>query len=122
MGLIDEIIQGEINFPRSFTNVVERPHGFIYYNVEIPDSLDSNHAWILHTQDLRSAVADILGFYESRGLVPRIYHLSLPGRGRYLRCALLNAGFVVQDHASQFFILQRQAEIQPSDNIVIRRV
>ena len=122
MSLIDQIIQSEINFPRSFANVEKRPYGLLYHNIEIPDSHDSNHAWILQGQQLKSAVADMEAFYHRQGLVPRIYHLSPLGRGEYLRRALVAASFVVQDHSSQFFVLGRQSEIQPSDEIVVRRV
>ena len=84
MSLVADIIQSEINFPRSFTNVEERAYGLLYHNVEIPDSYDSNHAWILQTDDLKSAVADMEAFYERQELVPRVYHLSRPGEGEYL--------------------------------------
>ncbi len=122
MSLIDDIIQGEIDFPRAFANVEERPYGLLYHNVEIPDSHDSNHAWILRAQHLKPVLVDMESFYRSRGLVPRVYHLCEPGGGENLRRALLKAGFVVRDHSSQFFVLRGQSQIQPSDEIVIRCV
>ncbi len=82
MDLVASIIQGEVEFPSRFSNVERRPYGVLYHNVEIPDSHDSNHAWILRMQDLKAEIADIVSFYRARQLTPRVNQLCRRARAR----------------------------------------
>jgi len=122
MGLIDDIIQGEIVFPRRFASVEERDYGLLYHVAEIPDSHDGNHACILHPRDVTEAVADVRDFYRAKGLTPRVYHLSPPGEGRELREALLAAGFRVTEGTDRFYVHRGPSRIQPTGELTVRRV
>ena len=122
MGLIDEIIQGEIVSPRGFANVQERDYGLLYYTTDIPDSYDGNHACILHPRDIKEAVADAEGFYRTKGLVPRVYHISQPGGGRRLRAALQAAGYQFEDQDNLFYVHRRASRIVPNAELSVRRV
>ena len=116
MGLVQDIIEGEIIFPRRFASVRERDYGLLYH--------DGNHACILHPTNTATAIADVQGFYRSKGLVPRVrvYPLSLRGDGHGLRVALLAAGFQFADYANQFYVCRRPSRITPTAELTIRRV
>lgn len=120
--LAEQIIEAEIDFPRDFTNVVERPYGLLFYNEEIPESYDSNHARILRDDALDAAVADVRDFYRSRGLTPRVYHLSRLGAGRRLREAVETAGFVVAGADSRWFVRRLPSTIAPLAAVAVRRL
>ena len=122
MNLIDEIIHHEIVFPRRFANVQERDYGFLYHTAEIPDSYDGNHACILHPQDVKEAVADAEGFYRTKGLVPRVYHISQLGGGDSLRAALQAAGYQFEDQDNLFYVHRRASRIVPSAELSVQRV
>ena len=122
MGLVQDIIQGEIVFPRSFADVEERDYGLLYHTAEIPDSHDGNHACILHPRDTAAAIADVQDFYRRRGLAPRVYHLSQQGDGGGLRLALLAAGFRFGEQAIEFYVHHRPSCITPNAELTIQRV
>jgi GNAT superfamily N-acetyltransferase len=124
MSIIDDIIHCEINFPCDFSNVTERPYGFLYHNEGIPDSYDSNHARILCAQGerLTEAVADVVAFYRGKSLTPRVYHLSQGGHGRLLRVALSHVGFQVADDNNIFFVHCQEPKVDYSANREVRRV
>ena len=75
MGIVDDIIQAEIEFPCDFTDVTRRPYGILHHNVNIPDSWDSNHSRLHGSPEdgLADAIADMEAFYRERHLVPRVY-------------------------------------------------
>jgi len=124
VSLLDDIIRGEIEFPRDFSNLEFRPWGLLYHNVEIADSWDSNHARILHAEGeaLPGAVTEVVDFYRGQGLIPRVYHLSRPGEGRALRAALERAGFTFSTHNDTFFVHRRPSAIVPRRDVEVRRV
>ena len=122
MGLVQDIIQGEIVFPRRFAHVEERDYGLLYHTTEIPDSHDGNHACILRPRDAAAVVADVQGFYRRRGLVPRVYHFPQQGDADGLRVALLAAGFQFGEYANQFYVHHRPSCIAPNAELTIQRV
>ena len=122
MGLVQDIIQGEIVFPRIFADVEERSYGLLYHTADIPDSHDGNHACILHPRDAVAVIADVQGFYRGKGLAPRVYHFSQQGDGDGLRAALQAAGFQFGDYANQFYVHHRPSSITPSAELTIQRV
>ena len=76
MNIKENIIQAEQEFPRLFAFTEERPYGVLFYNPTIKDHHDSNHA-ILYPykiNDLNTVLVDIRDFYQSKGIIPAIYH------------------------------------------------
>ena len=122
MDLVDDIIQGEILFPRRFARVEERAWGLLHWTPDIPSSHDGNHARILTTRDPSGAVAEVEDFYRQRGLTPRVYHLSRPGAGRDVRKALDASGFEFGDYGNQYYVHRRASRITPGGELTIRRV
>ena len=120
--MIDDIIQGEIVFPRKFANVEERDYGVLYYAPDIPDSHDGNHAHILCPRDVAGAVADAQDFYRARGLTPRVNHLCQPGGGDSLRTALQAAGYQFEDQHQVFYVHRGASRITPNAELSIQRV
>ena len=79
MNIKENIAKAEQEFPRLFANYEERTYGVLFYNTNIKDHHDSNHA-ILYTdkiKDLHKVLTDIKDFYKSIGIKPTIYHPSI---------------------------------------------
>jgi hypothetical protein len=74
--LIDIIAKEEQEFPRLFACYEEREYGTLFYNTKIKDHHDSNHA-VIYTEkitDLSIVLSEIKEFYQSKNIVPAIYH------------------------------------------------
>ncbi|AZR74372.1 hypothetical protein BBF96_13835 [Anoxybacter fermentans] len=120
---IKKMIECENNFPKNFTNVVERPYGKLFYNENNPQSHDSNHAIILNLAgDLEKAVEDIIIFYEKRGLIPRIYQAYQQGEKDVLFPVLEVKGFKYEEWDNPFFFHEKESKICPNDELYIKRV
>ena len=79
MNIKENIAKAEQEFPRLFANFEERTYGVLFYNTNIKDHHDSNHA-ILYTDkinDLQKVLTDIRDFYKSIDITPTIYHPSI---------------------------------------------
>ncbi len=125
MALTDDIIEGEVRFPRRFACVEPRDYGLLYHTPEIPDSHDGNHACILHARDIPAAIADVEDFYCAKGLKPRVKHHCRAGEGQTLRAALQAAGYQVWDEDQRrttFYVRRRPSRIRPNPELAIHRV
>jgi GNAT superfamily N-acetyltransferase len=71
--LIDKIISFENNFAEIQSEVIEKPYGKIFYDKNNPLSYDSNHAFIKEDSDYEFAINDIVDFYQSIAITPRVY-------------------------------------------------
>jgi GNAT superfamily N-acetyltransferase len=74
--LLEKIIQFEKTFAEVHSTVATRDYGLLYFNTNNPTSYDSNHAIINNTAYLADAVSDIISFYKTIGITPRIYTLA----------------------------------------------
>ncbi|WP_026564197.1 GNAT family N-acetyltransferase [Bacillus sp. UNC41MFS5] len=74
--LIDKIIKFENNFAEVQSQVIEKPFGKIFYDKSNPLSYDSNHALINEDSDYEFAIKDIVDFYQSIAITPRVYTFS----------------------------------------------
>jgi len=113
----------EIEYYRSFTDVVSTSYGLLFFSVDNPLSYDSNHAVILRQERaLTRAIDDIVRFYRDKRLVPRIYPSYQPGELAHLRPALEEKGFVVEESPLQLFVWQGEPEVQSNRALTVRRV
>ncbi len=124
MSLIDDIIEGEIVFPRRFANAERRGFGVCYYTPNIPDSHIGNHAHILEPCEIKEAVDEIEDFYRTQNITPRIDHYSRPGQGcgKQLREILKERGYQFVSEEYLFYIHRRSSQIKSVAGISIRRV
>lgn len=119
---VERMYECERNFPARFTNVAERPYGRLFFNPDNPLSYDSNHALVLNLgADLDGALEDILHFYRSLQLPPRIYPAFIPNEWPILEPVLKRHGFQCEECIDRYFHLSGPSTIQPVA-IEIRRV
>lgn len=71
---VEQIMQLDIDYIKSFSQVEKWEEGMLFYNQEMPTYYDANHAHIWRKiKDAPSFFTDIKQFYETKGLVPRLY-------------------------------------------------
>jgi len=122
---MQNIARSEQEFPRLFANIEERAYGTLFYNEKIKDHHDSNHA-ILYPEkidDLRTVLADVKQFYQSKDIVPALYH---PINENYFvdnAAALKASGYEFTNCLDARVMVLRNAETKPLQNkLSIRRV
>lgn len=119
---LERIINMEINFPRIFTNVSERDYGVIFYNTDIPESHDSNHAVILDSNQFEYAVKDIKEFYTSRKLTPRLYSSFQDSLSGDMIEVLTSNGFEISDvQITEYLILKGESKIKEKPTLEFKK-
>ena len=122
--IIEAIVQAETMFPQTFADMEERDWGVLFVTPTIPDSHDGNHASVLNrSHDPASVVDEIVMFYESRGLAPRVNYVSADGDYAELHKALDGAGFTFgYEGAMNLFRYQGPSRIAPNPDVHVRRI
>jgi GNAT superfamily N-acetyltransferase len=65
-------LQLQLAFLRLYTRVRERPWGLLLYNTENPNYYEANGARYIRTDDPDGTIKEIIAFYRSRRLTPRV--------------------------------------------------
>jgi N-acetylglutamate synthase-like GNAT family acetyltransferase len=65
-------LQLQLAFLRLYTRVRERPWGLLLYNTENPNYYEANGARYIRTDDADATIAEIISFYRTRRLTPRV--------------------------------------------------
>lgn len=123
MNQIEQIMQLDCDYIKSFSHSEIRKEGMYFYNKEMSTYYDANHAHIWREiKDPQSFLLDIKKFYEAKSLVPRLY---LYGIEENQHCVE-----ALQEHGFQYetFIDEIQCwngefvQLSPAPEIQIERV
>lgn len=117
--LVDKIINFENNFAEIQSNVIEKSYGKIFYDINNPLSYDSNHAIINEESDYDFAIKDIVNFYQSIAITPRVYTFTRNSSavGQYLE----RNGFKKAIEEICFYVQKNKKIIDIPRNIDIKR-
>lgn len=118
--LIDKIIKFENNFAEIQSKVVEKPYGKIFYDQKNPLSYDSNHAFIHGDSDYEFAIKDIVNFYQSIAITPRVYTFTrnVSTVGQYLE----RKGFKKSLDEICFFVQKNKKRIDIPQTLHVKRI
>jgi GNAT superfamily N-acetyltransferase len=120
---VDDIIQHDNYYVRSFAEVEKRDYGLLFHCRDNPQSHDSNHALILKLDgDLDAAIDDVCVFYRGFNVAPRIFHGFVPGVAEVLLPKLLAKGFKKQVYDEDYFVCSEPSVITPAPGIEVRWV
>lgn len=75
MDVFERIKLAEIYEIKAFSNCIETEWGVMFYDESNPTMHDTNHACILNDSKFTIAIDEIIYFYKSINIVPRIYLL-----------------------------------------------
>jgi GNAT superfamily N-acetyltransferase len=85
MNHLEEILKLDFDYLTSFTQYEDRDWGIFFYNEEQPEYYDANHAHIHKMVDNpQTVIKEVLSFYQSRGLTPRLYLYNLEEQGELI--------------------------------------
>jgi ribosomal protein S18 acetylase RimI-like enzyme len=108
--ILEQIRECEILLPRTYALWQQTDWGILYYAPYNPTSYDSNHALITDPYaDLDRVVQEVIAFYGSLGLTPRIYPVLRDGECERLAAALTARGFQLTD-AEPLVVMLHDAE------------
>ncbi len=107
--LLEKIIFAEHNFPMLFSNVQHTDYGMLFFNEEIKDSNDSNHAIITNNvvYDYNRIFEEIINFYEQKNIIPRIYSSLNNGQINKLENMLLEKKFLVEKYNENYWLINQ---------------
>ncbi|MDR2505575.1 MAG: GNAT family N-acetyltransferase [Oscillospiraceae bacterium] len=118
------ILREEEEFPKLLANYEERDWGILFYNVDEPESNDSNHAVIYPTKiaDIETVLCEIKAFYLGKGLIPRVYQPFVQGCFTERKAILNKSGFNVRAFSNEFFLLSDENSIRIEPRLDVRRI
>ena len=125
MNIKDKIIRAEQEFPRLFAYHEERPYGILFYNANIKDHHDSNHA-ILYPEkitDLNAVLIDIKNFYQSKSITPCIYQ-------PFVENYFIDNAYILKANGYEFMtaldarimVLENTDTAEPPNNLYIKLI
>jgi predicted GNAT family acetyltransferase len=122
--LTETIVQAENWFPQTFADVEKRDWGVLFVTPTIPDSHDGNHACVLNRcDDLTTVVDEIVDFYESRELTPRVNYISSDGDYIGLIETLEEASFIIENkNTMRLYLHRKPSRIVPEPCINVHLV
>ena len=118
--LLSKILEFENNFAAVQATIVEEPYGKLFHDVENPLCYDSNHAIINEDADYEFAVHELVRFYQSINISPRVYTFTINECriGKYLESKGFNR--LTEEHC--FFIQENKRSIDVCKTINIKRL
>jgi N-acetylglutamate synthase-like GNAT family acetyltransferase len=125
MNIRNCILDEELYFPKMFTNYEEKEYGILFFNENNKESYDSNHA-VIHPEKINNfekTIIDVKKFYNSKGIIPRIYQPFVNGYFQKHRKELETNGFEIKIHGNnKFMILLDKNSIQSENKLEMRRI
>jgi ribosomal protein S18 acetylase RimI-like enzyme len=115
---LSKLYQQENLFPRGFANFKETKYGILFYNEDIPNSYDANHAIILNYDcNLREAIENIKSFYLNLKIVPRIYQSFQSREEEKIFPLLKTKGFSIEEQKDNVLFIFDSKKKQLPDQI-----
>ena len=122
MNELQKIKHLEYYFPKIFADMEERDFGVMFYNVDNFDSNDSNHAIIWGDCDYEKALQDIINFYSSKRLEPRVYSSLEEGQLLSISPFLEKANFKINDYGyTEYLVYNGKSKITEPYTLDFRR-
>ncbi len=119
MNIAEQIIRAESTFPCGFSNAKQCPWGVMYHNVDIPDSHDSNHAWIF-SGDPQQVISEIEDFYRDKGISPRVRRAFPAAQSDPFGKVLEDRLFSIEQDKNRFFLHRGASQIDATADLEIR--
>lgn len=120
---LERIMQLDIDYLKSFSEMEEWKEGALFYNKTIPTYYDANHAHIWRKIDHPDVfLQNIKDFYQSKSLIPRMYLYNVEDNHSCLN-ALEKHGFQCEDFKDDIQCWNGEyVQLTPNPAIQIERV
>lgn len=120
----NSILYEEDMFPRFCASVAEREYGYLFYDINNKESIDSNHALIYQEKIscLESVLRDIIAFYDVCGITPHIYQAT-NDEGYFIQNKALFEAYefrVWEEGPYKFMVLEAENNIIPTGNFEVQ--
>ncbi|HOL16338.1 MAG TPA: GNAT family N-acetyltransferase [Bacillota bacterium] len=120
---LEQIIDFEVNFPRAFASVTDKPDLRLFYNTANPHSQDSNHAVFINLSgNLEETLEELILFYRVRSLIPRVYPSYQPQENRRLLPLLSKRGFEINYSPDTIYVKEYPSRLAPCKSLKVERV
>jgi GNAT superfamily N-acetyltransferase len=120
--LLNRLINIEQQYARRFTNVTQKPYGYIYWNEGNKDSYLCNHAIITDFLGLEASLKDISFFYKQKNITPRLFPSLKHNELVELTPHLRNHNYEIELLKHEYFLWEKDSTLQPVHGIYLERL
>lgn len=120
--MLNRLILIEQQYARRFTNAVQKPYGYIYWNEANKESDLCNHAVITDLIGVESSLKDISFFYKQKDITPCLYPSLKKGELEELIPHLRNHGYEAKVLDHEYYLHEKECGIQPVHGIFFNRL
>jgi GNAT superfamily N-acetyltransferase len=120
--MLNRLIQIEQQYARRFTNVTQKPYGYIYWNEGNKDSYLCNHAIVTDFLGLESTMKDISFFYKQKDITPRLFPSLKQNELVTLTPHLQNHGYELEMLKHEYFLWDKDSVLEPVHGIYFERL
>jgi GNAT superfamily N-acetyltransferase len=120
--MLNRLIMIEQQFAKRFTNAVQKPYGYIYWNEANKDSYLCNHAIITDFLGLEATLKDISFFYKQKDITPRLFPSLKSNELVELTPHLRNHGYELEMLQHEYFLWDKESVIPPVHGIYFDRI
>jgi len=106
--MLSRLIMIEQQYARRFTNMTQKPYGYIFWNEANKDSYLCNHAIITDFIGVEASLKDISFFYKQKDIVPRIFPSLKQNELTELAPHLKNHNFDIEMMKHEYYKLENE--------------
>jgi len=120
--MLNRLIAIEHQYARRFTNMMQKPYGYLYWNEANKDSYPCNHAIITDFIGVESSLKDISFFYKQKDITPRLFPALKKDELVELTPHLNNHSFEVEVLQHEYYLWENESKIEPAGGIYFDRL
>lgn len=120
--MVNRLIMIEQQYAKRFTNVTQKPYGYIYWNEANRDSYMCNHAVITDFIGLESTLKDISFFYKTKDVKPCLFPSLKQNELTELAPHLRNHNYELELLQHEYYAHEKESTIQPVHGIHFSRL
>jgi len=120
--MLSRLIMIEQQYARRFTNMVQKPYGYIYWNEANKDSYLCNHAIITDFIGVEASLKDINFFYKQKDITPMLFPSLKHNELTELASHLKNHNFELELLKHEYYLQEKESSVEPVHGIFFDRL
>lgn len=120
--MVNRLITIEQQYARRFTNMTQKPYGYIFWNEANKDSYLCNHAIITDFIGLESTLKDISFFYKQKDITPMLFPSLKQNELVQITPHLKNHNFELELLNHEFYQWEKDSTIEPAHGLFFDRL
>jgi len=120
--VMNKLVMIEQQYARRFTNALQKPYGYIYWNEANKESWLCNHAVITDFIGLEATLKDISFFYKTKDIRPCLFPSLKKNELTELAPHLKNHNYELEVLQHEYYLHEKESEVEPAHGIYFDRL